>query len=57
MAPKHRRRAFETNTAPELLREEGASQMPPDSAPKRDEPASDYERELDRLDAAVRARI
>jgi hypothetical protein len=58
--PRRRKGNLETNTAPDALpddlRRRDQRQTSPDSLPPRDEArdSSDYEREIDRLDAAAR---
>ncbi len=58
MAPRRRKPDLESNTAPDLLRDDEQRRTPPDSvAPRDEETPSAYEREIERLDAAMQARI
>jgi len=56
---KRRAASLQTNAAPDARgRDVRGPAAPPDSLPKRDDAAvSVYEREIDRLDAAVHERI
>ena len=57
MAPRRRKPDLESNAAPDVCDDE-ERRTPPDSVTPRDEETpSAYEREIERLDAAMQARI